>query len=80
MDPRLAVLVALVDVDVGHVEELLQPRLVILLYRAEDGGQHEVVILELERTLDIGVTSQRILCNSIVCEISRLFEEDVKVK
>ena len=46
VDPRLAVLVALVDVDVGHVEELLQPRLVILLYRAEDGGQHEVVILE----------------------------------
>ena len=39
-------LVALVDVNVGHVEELLQSRLVVLLYRAEDGGQHEVVILE----------------------------------
>ena len=38
--------VGLVDVNTpGHIQQLLQPGLVVLLDGAEDGGQHEVVVL-----------------------------------
>jgi hypothetical protein len=37
--------VYLCNVYVGHGEELLQPRLVVLLDGAEDSGQDKVVIL-----------------------------------
>ena len=46
VDAALAVLVALVHVDVGDAEELHQAALVVLLNGAEDGRQDEVVILE----------------------------------
>ena len=46
VDAALAVLVALVHVDVGDAEEFHQAALVVLLNSAEDGRQDEVVILE----------------------------------
>ena len=46
VDAALAVLVALVDVNVGHAEQLHQPALVVLLNGAEDGRQDKIVILQ----------------------------------
>ena len=43
---RLPVPVALVDVDRGHGEQLLEALQVVLLDRAEDRREHEVVLLE----------------------------------
>ena len=48
VDPALPVLVGLVHVDVGHVQQLLQPGVVVLLDSTEDGRQDEVVILRRE--------------------------------
>ena len=47
----LPVSVGLVDVDGGHGEELLQALLVVLLNRAEDGGENKVVLLETGKNL-----------------------------
>ena len=46
VDSALPVLVGLVDIDVGNIEQLLQPGVIVLLYSTEDGGQNKVVILQ----------------------------------
>ena len=49
VDPTLPVLVGLVHVDVGHVEQLLQAGVIVFFDSTEDGGQYEVVILREEK-------------------------------
>jgi hypothetical protein len=43
----------LIDVDVGHGEELVQALKVALLNGAKDGGQNEIILLKKIRNINL---------------------------